>query len=102
MPVPRHTAPITAQNVLPVIDEPWIRVVTWPIQTRPVKASKAPMTRLRITTEGPYARSLRLVCRRPAKASREACRWLMCDRGALDRGDLPAGRLLWPALPACV
>ncbi len=42
---------MTAQKVLPVIDEPWMRLVPCPIQTRPVRLSRAPTTRLRMTTE---------------------------------------------------
>src|SRR3954447_20895058 len=50
-PATTQTAPITAQNVLPVIDDPWMRDVPWPIQTRPVRQSNTPTARLRMTME---------------------------------------------------
>src|SRR4029079_1796846 len=50
-PATAQKAPITAQNVLPVIDEPWMRVVPWPIQTTPVRQSRAPTRRRRMVTE---------------------------------------------------
>src|SRR5581483_6730605 len=40
----------TAQNVLPVIDEPWIRSSPCPSQTTPVRNSNAPRIRLAIGT----------------------------------------------------
>jgi hypothetical protein len=47
---------MTAQNVLPVIDEPRMRFVPWPIHTRPVRHRRAPTTRLRMVTTFNYAR----------------------------------------------
>lgn len=43
-------APISAQNVLPVIDEPWIRFSPCPIQTTPVRKSSAPRILLATVT----------------------------------------------------
>jgi len=60
-PAATQTAPITAQNVLPVIDEPWMRLVPWPIQTTPVRQSKAPTTRRTTVTSGHYGRPRRVV-----------------------------------------
>ena len=45
--------PTTAQNVLPVIDEPWISVRPWPSQTAPVRTSSAPRMRLATTSVYP-------------------------------------------------
>jgi len=42
---------MTAQNVLPVIDEPVIALVPWPIQTIPVRKSRPPSTRLAMVTQ---------------------------------------------------
>jgi len=47
-----QTAPVTAQNVLPVIEEPVITFVPWPTQTAPVRNRTAPTTRLRMVTNG--------------------------------------------------
>src|SRR6476646_7075929 len=53
-PATKQTAPATAQNVLPVIDDPWIRrVVPCPIQTRPVRHNTAPRTRRTTITKKP-------------------------------------------------
>src|SRR3954447_20637202 len=49
----RHRAPTIAQNALPVIDDPWITFVPWPIQTAPVRTSTAPTTRLAMTMNIP-------------------------------------------------
>jgi hypothetical protein len=54
-----------AQNALPVIEDPWMRLVPWPIQTAPVNTRRAPTTRLAMTTKGHYVRSQSLVCRVP-------------------------------------
>jgi hypothetical protein len=47
-----QTAPVTAQNVLPVIEDPVITLVPWPTQTRPVKNRTAPTIRLAMVTNG--------------------------------------------------
>src|SRR5437868_3234637 len=44
------TAPAIAQNVLPVMDDPWMRRSPCPIHTAPVKTSKPPSTRRTIVT----------------------------------------------------
>jgi hypothetical protein len=49
-PTAKQTAPVTAQKVLPVMDEPWMSVVPWPSQTTPGRTSKAPNTRLMMIT----------------------------------------------------
>jgi hypothetical protein len=46
-----QSAPTTVQNVLPVIDEPWMRFVPWPTQTAPVRTMTAPTTRLAIVRD---------------------------------------------------
>lgn len=50
MPATTQTAPMTAQKVLPVIDDPVMSVVPWPIQTTPVRERSAPTTRLAMVT----------------------------------------------------
>jgi hypothetical protein len=61
-PAATNTPPITAQNVLPVIDDPEMRLLPWPIQTTPVRNNRAPMTRLKTTISETYAPSRRAVC----------------------------------------
>jgi hypothetical protein len=53
MPSTTQTTPITAQNVLPVIDDPWITFVPWPIQTTPTRMKRSPSTRLTAITTSP-------------------------------------------------
>ena len=48
---------MTAQNVLPVIDDPEITLAPWPIQTTPVRKSRAPSTRLAMVTQVTTRRS---------------------------------------------
>jgi hypothetical protein len=48
---------VTAQNVLPVIDDPEITLTPWPIQTTPVRKSTAPSTRLAMVTQVTTCRS---------------------------------------------
>ena len=43
-------APTAAQNVLPVIDEPWMRSSPCPSHTAPVTTRSAPRTRLAMVT----------------------------------------------------
>lgn len=45
-----QSAPTIAQNVLPLIEDPWMSRVPWPIQTAPTTTSTAPNTRLAIVT----------------------------------------------------
>lgn len=47
-----QTAPMTAQNVLPVMEDPVNRPVPWPTQTTPVRNRTAPTTRLAMVTTG--------------------------------------------------
>ena len=56
-----HAAPTTAQNVLPVIDDPSIRPVPWPTHTAPVRMSTTPTMRLAMVTNGDYAGARRSV-----------------------------------------
>src|SRR5215510_3950483 len=53
---------MTAQNGLPVIDDPAMMLVPWPIQTTPVRKSSAPTRRLTMATFGPYAWPRKPVC----------------------------------------
>jgi hypothetical protein len=46
-----QSAPTIAQNVLPVMDDPLMSWVPWPIQTTPVMTSTAPTTRLTMITQ---------------------------------------------------
>lgn len=45
-----QSAPTTVQNVLPVIDDPWMSVVPCPTQTAPTRTRAAPTARLAIVT----------------------------------------------------
>jgi hypothetical protein len=46
-----QTAPVTAQNVLPVIEDPVNKPVPWPTQTTPVRNRRAPRTRLKMVMD---------------------------------------------------
>jgi hypothetical protein len=46
-----QSAPTIAQNVLPVIEDPWMSCVPWPNQTAPATTSRAPTTRLAMITQ---------------------------------------------------
>src|SRR5436305_12413256 len=58
--------PMTAQNVLPVIEDPVIMLIPWPPQTTPVRNRTAPTTRLAMVTNEVTRARRRPVCRRSA------------------------------------
>ena len=80
---------MTAQNVLPVIDEPTMMFVPWPIQTTPVRKSNAPTTRLTMVTPGPYARPGEPVCS-SARARDEHVLEVLTRSAARAAVDVPA------------